>query len=61
MPIPSPKERPDLYDYFDFPDRPPSWKSSIETPDWMLKRDEQRKARKAAERLAKAKTEPAGE
>jgi hypothetical protein len=27
--MPTPEERPDLYDSFDFPDRPPGWKSGI--------------------------------
>ena len=33
MPIPSPEERPDLYDAFDGIDRPEGWKNTISTPD----------------------------
>lgn len=32
MPIPSPQERPDLYDAFDGIDKPEGWKNSISTP-----------------------------
>lgn len=33
MPIPSPEERPDLYDAFDGIDRPEGWKNTISTPE----------------------------
>ncbi len=32
MPIPTPQERPDLYDAFDGIDKPEGWKNSISTP-----------------------------
>lgn len=33
MPIPSPQERPDLYDDYDGIDRPVGWKNTISTPE----------------------------
>lgn len=33
MPIPPPSERPDLYDYFDYPERPKGWKNPIKVPE----------------------------
>jgi hypothetical protein len=51
--MPTQEDRPDLYDSFDFPDRPPDWKSGIKViePEYMIKRRAALKAE--AEKLAK--------
>jgi hypothetical protein len=35
--LPTPEERPDLYDYFDFPERPEGWVTSVKVPAWLQK------------------------
>jgi hypothetical protein len=37
-PIPHWRDRPDLYDDFDFPDRPPSWVNPVRVPDRLARR-----------------------
>lgn len=34
--MPTPAERPDLYDYYDYPDRPKGYKSGIRIPQSVL-------------------------
>ncbi|MEO7495276.1 MAG: hypothetical protein ABIV04_10020 [Massilia sp.] len=33
MPIPTPEERPDLYDYYDYIERPKGWVNPVRTPE----------------------------
>lgn len=43
--IPSPQERPDLYDDFDIQDRPDGYQSGVKTPDRIQKLIAERQAK----------------
>lgn len=51
MPIPPPSERPDLYDDFDFPDRPEGYQNPIPIPPYLQRMIDERKAAREAKSL----------
>lgn len=42
--MPTPQERPDLYDDFDYPERPEGWVNPVRVPDRIQKLIDARKA-----------------
>jgi hypothetical protein len=48
MKIPSPQQRPDLYDDFDYDDRPAGWKNPVQLPAEIQKLIDARQAKQPA-------------
>lgn len=47
-PVPTPQERPDLYDDFDYAERPDGYQTGVKTPDYIQQMIDQREKAPAA-------------
>lgn len=51
--MPSPQERPDLYDDFDYVERPEGYRTGVAVPSRIQRMIEERRAKKPASKIAR--------